>query len=194
MLFNSATSHRIRQGEISVSLRKWRRAQARVGGVYYLRPKGAVEVTSLEEYVLGEVSSTDLGNAGFPDLAAAASVLSATEDDVIWVVRFDFRPDATRPAPDRESASEDELVVLAGKLAKKDKTSAEGPWTHATLALIGRQPGTVSTELAAQLGRDRQDFKRDVRKLKALGLTISLEVGYQLSDKGLSLLAWLDRQ
>lgn len=52
------------------------------------------------------------------------------------------------------------------------------------LTLIARRPGVVSTELAAELGRPRPDFKLDVRKLKMLGLTHSLEVGYELSPRG----------
>ena len=47
----------------------------------------------------------------------------------------------------------------------------------------------MSTELAAELGRDRPSFKLDVRKLKALGLTESLDVGYRLSPRGLAVLA-----
>ena len=39
-------------------------------------------------------------------------------------------------------------------------------------------------DLAASLGRERLSFKADVRKLKALGLTESLEVGYRLSPRG----------
>ncbi len=42
----------------------------------------------------------------------------------------------------------------------------------------------MSTELAAEVGRPRPDFKLDVRKLKKLGLTHSLEVGYELSPRG----------
>lgn len=39
-------------------------------------------------------------------------------------------------------------------------------------------------ELAARLGRETLSFKTDVRKLKALGLTVSLGVGYRLSHRG----------
>jgi predicted transcriptional regulator len=42
----------------------------------------------------------------------------------------------------------------------------------------------VSTELAKALGAERFAFKQDVRKLKELGLTESLEVGYRLSPRG----------
>jgi hypothetical protein len=38
--------------------------------------------------------------------------------------------------------------------------------------------------LAERFGRERLPFKADVRKLKALGLTESLEVGYRLSPRG----------
>ena len=39
----------------------------------------------------------------------------------------------------------------------------------------------VAPDFAARFGREVQPFKRDVRKLKELGLTISLLVGYELS-------------
>jgi hypothetical protein len=45
-----------------------------------------------------------------------------------------------------------------------------------------------AADLARDLGRACDDFKRDVRKLKNLGLTISLEIGYRLSPKGEALL------
>ena len=40
---------------------------------------------------------------------------------------------------------------------------------------------------------DTSRFKPLVRKLKALGLTESLEVGYRLSPRGAAVLAALDR-
>ena len=43
-------------------------------------------------------------------------------------------------------------------------------------------------DLAEALGRDRASFKLDVRKLKELGLTESLEVGYRLSPRGRAVL------
>jgi hypothetical protein len=44
-------------------------------------------------------------------------------------------------------------------------------------------------DLADACGRERLDFKLDVRKLKALGLTESLSVGYRLSPRGAAYLA-----
>ena len=38
--------------------------------------------------------------------------------------------------------------------------------------------------LADVLGRERFALKTDIRKLKGLGLTLSLEVGYEISPRG----------
>ena len=43
---------------------------------------------------------------------------------------------------------------------------------------------TTLLALAASLGRETLPFKRDVRKLKELGLTCSLPVGYEISHRG----------
>ena len=46
------------------------------------------------------------------------------------------------------------------------------------------RPGVRAPDLAASLGRETLPFKRDVRKLKELGLTCSLPVGYEISHRG----------
>jgi len=50
----------------------------------------------------------------------------------------------------------------------------------------------VSTELAAEAGQERRAYKLRVRRLKALGLTESLERGYRLSPRGRAYLERLD--
>jgi hypothetical protein len=50
----------------------------------------------------------------------------------------------------------------------------------------------VSTELAAEADQERAAYKIRVRRLKALGLTESLERGYRLSPRGSAYLASLD--
>ena len=52
----------------------------------------------------------------------------------------------------------------------------------------------VSKVLATLLDRELQPMKTDIRKMKALGLTISLEVGYQLSPRGAAYLSWYESQ
>jgi hypothetical protein len=52
------------------------------------------------------------------------------------------------------------------------------------LHLIADRPHVRAPDLAASVGRETAAFKNDVRKLKALGLTISHSPGYELSPRG----------
>ena len=58
------------------------------------------------------------------------------------------------------------------------------PRDREVLRLIEERPGLRAVDLADHLGRDSFPFKADVRRLKALGLTESLETGYRLSPRG----------
>ena len=109
MLFNVETARRIRNTEITLSLRKWRRPQARDGGVYFLRPSGIIAVTAMTERKPHDVSTDDLRDAGFVDRSAAVSVLGIDARDPIWAVRFSHHPNCTRPLPDRTSVDSDEV-------------------------------------------------------------------------------------
>jgi hypothetical protein len=83
-----------------------------------------------------------------------------------------------------EQLGAEQRAELDRRLARLDAASTHGPWTGATLDVIAAKPGVRAADLAAALGRERDPFKADVRKLKNLGLTLSLEVGYRLSARG----------
>ena len=80
------------------------------------------------------------------------------------------------------------MDALARRLARL------GEWALPTLKLISKRPRVAASALAKSLGRERDPFKVDVRKLKRLGLTQSFEVGYELSPRGRALLAKLPRR
>ena len=69
--------------------------------------------------------------------------------------------------------AEDALRDLLVRLRNMDTRSRKGPWTGATLALIDANPRVAASRLAPQLGLETAPFKSNVRKLKALGLTLS---------------------
>ncbi len=105
----------------------------------------------------------------------------------IEVIRIHFRYLGQRGAdelPYRDELSDAELADLAKRLDAMDRRAAAGPWTRKTLSLIAANPGLRAGDLAEELDRSREDFKRDVRKLKGLGLTLSLETGYEISPRG----------
>ena len=86
-----------------------------------------------------------------------------------------------------------QVESITKRLDKWDAASKDGPWTRRTLELIQQQPGVVSTVLAKQMRRERLVFKALVYKLKDLGLTYSLEIGYCLSPRGRAYMKSLTR-
>ena len=120
----------------------------------------------------------DARRAGATSLEALLARLGAV--DRVWRVDFVFVGPDDRPAR-RADTSPDELAAVMSRLSRLDRN---GAWAHKTLQLIGRYPGIVSTTLAQHVDQDRPTFKLNVRKLKELGLTESLQVGYRLSPRG----------
>ncbi len=76
------------------------------------------------------------------------------------------------------------MKAIIARLAKLDSGSRHGKWTLDFLELIDQHNATLAAKLATQIGHETAVFKPMVRKLKALGLTESLEVGYRLSPRG----------
>ena len=93
-------------------------------------------------------------------------------------------PDPREILANDTDLSTSDVEEIAGRLAKLDRTSPRGPWTDQTLDIIRRRPAIRAGDLAEELGRELLPFKVDVRKLKNLGLTLSLEKGYRLSPRG----------
>jgi hypothetical protein len=103
-------------------------------------------------------------------------------------------PDPRAELRGRDALTDDELAELERRLARLDAASRHGAWTLAVLRLIRDRPEVRAGDLAPTRGQEKLAFKRDVRKLKELGLTESLEIGYRLSARGRTVLSHLDEQ
>jgi hypothetical protein len=128
------------------------------------------------------------GHAGIEEawrMAGDHTKTVVTPDTLLYRVQFRYLPEeGARPIT--SAAGIDTIVA---PLRRMDALSKHGAWTEQTLRVIYEHPLLVSRELMLMAGRDDlQSFKTDVRKLKALGLTISHDVGYELSDLGCSVL------
>lgn len=169
MLFTQDAAAGIADGSITETYRRWKRPQATVGGRY--RTPGGFIVVDAVEVVAPEQVPAGVQLRGDPTLP-------------ITRVRFHLDADDHDPrAALAEDTDVDESAITA-RLERLDAASADGPWTLAALEAIEARPECRAADLAASLGRDRDSWKRDVRKLKEMGLTVSLEVGYRLSPRG----------
>jgi hypothetical protein len=182
MLIGADVLELIRTGEITLAFRRWRKPTVRSGGT--LRTMvGVLAIDAVDRVALKDITAVDARQAGYPTLAALKSWLSAREGDT-YRVSLRFLGEDPRIALRSAEPSQAEVEEILAKLRRMDARSAHGPWTLTVLRLIAQKPGVRAPDLAASLGRETAPFKADVRKLKELGLTESLQVGYRLSPRG----------
>ncbi len=190
MQFEPRLRHGLRDGTITVAFRRWRRVQV-VAGHQYRTGAGMVLAESVGVISPGDITPALARAAGFPDVRAAVADLRGDPDLPLYCIRFRA---LAGPDPRDELASTDgltdaDVAAIRKRLARLDKASKRGPWTTEVLEQIASQPAVSSAVLAADLDWGRPDYKLHIRHLKALGLTISLDVGYRLSPRGHAYLA-----
>ena len=196
MLFKSTFHAGIQDGSTTLSFRRWKRPQVKVGNQYTVGRIGLIRVIALNEVSAGSITTVDAHRSGFPTSQALKRVLAHNKSADAHTYRVAFRylgPDLKPQPPTDANLTPSELNALHAKLDAMDARSKHGPWTRQVLQLIDAQPQVAASKLAPQLNRETQSFKtpafkEDVRKLKRLGLTISHDVGYELSPRGRLLL------
>ena len=182
MLFNRDALERIAAGEVTLAFRRWRRPTVKTGGTLRTRV-GVLAIESVDEIDPERITDADAVRAGASDPAAVLAGLRG--DGRLYRIAFHLAgPDPRVALRQRSDLSPAERADLDRRLSRLDASSRHGPWTAELLRLIANCPGTRAAELSAALGREKAPFKADVRKLKELGLTESLEVGYRLSPRG----------
>ncbi|QBR94272.1 hypothetical protein EXE57_01730 [Nocardioides euryhalodurans] len=173
----------IKRGEIDLAFRRWDRPRVKVGS--RLRTAvGLLEVTSVEQVALSSLRAEDAHRAGAASLAGLKEALAHRTDRPVFRVGLQYAGADPREALRESVPTPAEIESILASLDRLDHASPHGPWTRATLEVIDRSPEVRAPDLAAELGRDTPDFKRDVRKLKEKGLTESLAIGYRLSPRG----------
>jgi hypothetical protein len=182
MLFRLETLRGIEAGEVTLAFRRWRHPTVRAGGTLRTRA-GVLAIESVEPVKEAAISDAEARRAGAADRAELIARLRPAGT----LYRIEFRlagPDPRIALRERADLDEEERAAIDARLARFDAASRHGPWTARVLDLIAERPATRAPELAAELGRETAPFKADVRKLKELGLTESLERGYRLSPRG----------
>lgn len=185
MQFTQDSHEAVASSRITVTFRLWKRLHAKVGGRYTVG-SAVIEVDAIEMIPFHAVTKRDVELAGMPtkDVLRERAAHAGPIDDDTLVYRIEFHVAGAKPADIVAPDDDEHVAVVKKKLDAMDARSKAGAWTRSTLSLIGENEGMVSAELAAQLHRPRVEFKADVRKLRALGLTQSLEVGYRLTPLG----------
>lgn len=191
MLIKRQVLDRIAAGEIDLVFRRWRKPTVKSGGTL-VTAVGTLAIESVEPVSLSSLRAADAARAGFDTLAELKRRLSTREGTVYRIALGLAGPDPRIALRAERFESPGAAADVIEALARLDRASKSGAWTARYLRLIAAHPGVRAADLAGGEGLTKKEFKPRVRRLKALGLTESLETGYQLSPRGESLLPFLD--
>jgi hypothetical protein len=194
VLFKRHALDGLADGTITVAFRRWARPRVRAGG--QLRTAvGVLAVDAVDEMDFADITEDDARRAGFASLSDLLDDLATQREGRVFRIALHVAgPDPRAELRGRDALTDDELAELERRLARLDAASRHGAWTLAVLRLIRDRPEVRAGDLAPTRGQEKLAFKRDVRKLKELGLTESLEIGYRLSARGRTVLSHLDEQ
>ncbi len=178
----------VADGSIDLAFRRWKRPTVRAGGRLRTRI-GELAIGDVRPVARAAITAAEAVRAGYSSRAELLRVLDRRSDGRIYRVELRLAgPDPRMALRERADIDAEELDGIRVRLDRYDAASRHGPWTRDVLQLIAERPATLAAELAATRNMERLAFKRDVRKLKELGLTESLERGYRLSPRGAAVL------
>jgi hypothetical protein len=179
VLFERRLWSGLADGSVTVAFRRWKRPTVKRGGTLQ-SPSGLLAIDEVEPISLADITDGDARRSGATDRRDAIARLRP--DGQLYRIRFHRLGDDPRvQLRQRADLDEREVEELRARLRQLE-------WAEPVLRLIADCPGVVSTELAPRVGMERAQFKQRVRRLKALGLTESLEIGYRLSPRGAAFL------
>ncbi len=184
MLFKQIHLEGIKSGSIDLAFRKWKKPMVKVASLVKTSV-GQIEIRAISEIEGEEVSETEARRAGFESSEDLLALLQKTKEGTVYRIELRYHSEDPRiELRNQSELTDEEWRSLRSKLERLDRYSKVGNWTHETLEAISENPGLRAADLAVILAREKDWLKPNIRKLKNLGLTISHEVGYEISPLG----------
>jgi hypothetical protein len=188
VIFRRTTLDGISNGTVTLAFRRWIRPSVRAGGTL-LTPLGEVEIRTVAPIAPEAISPTEAKLAGYASRESLLVDLDRRPDGDLYRIQLGtLRPDPRIALRQSPATDPGEVRQLRERLRRLDDRAGREPWTIRVLEVVEAHPGVRAARLCRQVGQELPAFKTNVRKLKALGLTVSLETGYRLSPRGAALL------
>jgi hypothetical protein len=170
VLFKQSQLDGLADGSIDLTFRRWDAPRVRAGS----QQRTSAGVIAFDDVrVVADLSDEEARRAGWASRDAVIKQFARRTGDLYRIELHLAGPDPR--AVLRDTPPDDALRTRVERM---------GPWAREYLRLIASRPGVRAPDLAAGLGIETKPFKMRVRRLKELGLTESLLVGYRLSPRG----------
>ena len=184
MLFITKFSALIKSKKLETAIRKWTRPTVKENGTL-ITAAGQLRITSVKKIKYNEITDKEIIEAGYANRKELDRELDRKTVGEIYRIKFKLEGDDPRiKLREHEDLSDVELDTLRKKFQALDARSKIKGWPLRILEAIDKEPGVLAIQQAKKLGYEKMWFKLHVRKLKNLGLTISLERGYKISPRG----------
>ena len=152
MLIQARFADSIASGAVTLTFRRWKRAQV-VAGNTYRTAAGRIVVDAVDAVDPDRITDADAERAGFSSRVELLAGLPGASELPTYRIRF--RP-ADGPDPRAVLAatvtlSDDDVTELRLRLGRLDRVSSHGSWTAAVLQTIAERPGVR--------GRSRRELR-----------------------------------
>ena len=184
MLFPKRLWAGLEDGSVTLAFRRWKQPAARQGGTQRFAG-GVLAFEEVCQVSLKSITAEQARKAGFSRRDELLAALQG-EGKVYRVgLRYAGQDHRVELRKQTELSAE-EVESLRMRLTR---------WQGLPiLQAIRDNPGLRAPDLALSFGKETLPFKAQVRRLKELGLTESLRVGYRISPRGSEFLQQLERQ
>lgn len=184
MLIKSVHLHGIKSGTIKLAFRMWEKPRVKEGTLLKTFI-GLVKVTRITRIEEGQITKKDIRDAGFENMEQLLNSLQQSDGGNLYKIALRYHAEDPRiKVREQKTLTDSAYAELKNTLVRLDKNSRQGMWTKKVLLAIQNNPHLKAAEVAKLTGFEKQWLKLNIRKLKNLGLTISHEVGYELSPLG----------
>lgn len=184
MLFPKKLWAGLEDGSVTLAFRRWKQPAAKPGGTQRFAG-GVLAFDEVSTVTLKSITAEQARRAGFAQRAELIEALQG-EGKVYRVTLHYAGQDHRVELRQQAQLSAEEVETLRKRLSRWQALPI--------LRAIRDNPGLRAPDLAAAFGKETLPFKAQVRRLKELGLTESLRIGYRLSPRGSQFLHQLERQ
>jgi hypothetical protein len=184
MLFKEVHLQGIKSGKITLAFRNWQKVTVNSGSLLHTSI-GLVKIHSIEGINENDVTDKDALNAGFTDKEQLLKSLRGNTNGTLFKIMVSYHSvDPRIQLREQSELSKQQVEDLTKKLERLDQFSKQGSWTKSVLCAIKENPKLHAIGIADLTGFEKEWLKLNIRKLKNLGLTISHQVGYEISPLG----------